>query len=131
MAFDDQLKQAFESLTGHLRAEIDRQVQAAMDELSASARAATDAAAAAAVSSAPTVLNVPSPVAPPVADRGAPAATLLDAIRALDAAPSLTAILDALIAASARNGMGAGVWLLRGDSLTHWRSSGLEHADAE
>jgi hypothetical protein len=132
MTFDDELKRAFETLTDRLRVEIDRQVQAAMDELSASARADKTAAVEAAVSSAPTVMNVPSPVAaaPPPSD-GAGAEKLLDSIRALDEARSLTGILDALIAASARDGAGAGVWLVRGGSLRHWRSSGIDRPDAD
>ena len=38
MTFDDQLKQAFETLSDRLRAELDRQVAGVMDELSAAAR---------------------------------------------------------------------------------------------
>jgi hypothetical protein len=134
MTFDDQLKRAFDTLTDHLRAEIERQVQTAMDELSASARAATDAAVEAAASNAPTVMNIPSPVAPvePAgAGDGAAVAQLLDAVRTIDAARSLTEILDALIAASARDGIGAGIWLVRGGVLKHWRSNGIDQPDAE
>jgi len=132
MTFDDELKRAFDTLTDRLRVEIDRQVQAAMDELSASARADKTAAVEAAVSSTPTLMNVPSPVAPVAAPQdGVGAERLLDSIRALDEARSLTGILDALIGASARDGAGAGVWLVRGGSLRHWRSSGIDHPDAD
>jgi hypothetical protein len=128
MTFDDELKRAFETLTDCLRVEIDRQVQTAMDELAASARADRTAAVEAAVASAPTVMNVPSPVAP-VAAPSDDARRLLDSIRALDDARSLTGILDALIAASARDGAAAGVWLVRGGVLRHWRSSGIDRPD--
>jgi len=132
MTFDDELKRAFDTLTDRLRAEIDRQVWAAMDELAVSARADKSAAVEAAVASAPTVTNVPSPVAPaPPAADSADTGRLLDSIRALDAARSLTGILDALIAAVARDGTAAGVWQVRGDSLRHWRSSGIDHPDAD
>src|SRR5438067_1664692 len=129
MTFDDQLKRAFDTLTDHLRAEIERQVQTAMDELSASARDATAAAVEEAASNAPTVMNAPSPVAavePSGAGDSATVTQLLDAVRAIDAARSLTEILDALIAASAHDGMAAGIWLARGSVLTHWRSTGID-----
>ena len=132
MTFDDQLKRAFDTLTDHLRAEIERQVQTAMDELSVSARAATAAAVEAAASNAPTVMNIPSPVPEPAgAGDTATVTHLRDAIRTIDGARSLTEILDALIAASAHDGMGAGVWLVRGGVLTHWRSNGIDQPDAE
>jgi len=132
MTFDDQLKRSLDTLSDHLRAEIERQVQAAMDELSASARAATQAAVEAAASEAPTVM-IPSPAAaprPPIGDSAA-VGQLLDGVRAIDGARSLTEILDAVIASVARDGMGAGVWLVRGSALTHWRSNGLDQLDAE
>ncbi len=134
MTFDDQLKRAFDTLTDQLRAEIERQVQAATDELSASARAATDAAVEAAMASATTVVNVPSPVAPPVEPASGDSNVvghLLDGVRAIDGARSLTEVLDALIASVARDGMGAGVWLVRGGALTYWRSNEIDRPDAE
>lgn len=132
MTFDDELKRAFDTLTDRLRAEIDRQMSAAMDELAVSARADKSAAVEAAVASAPTVTNVPSPVAPaPPAADNADTGRLLDSICALDAARSLTGILDALIAAVAHDGAAAGVWQVRADSLRHWRSSGIDHPDVD
>jgi len=135
MTFDDQLKRAFDTLTDHVRLEIERQVQAAMEELSASARAQTDAAVEAAMASAPTVMSVPPPVAEapaePAGGNHAAVEQLLAEVRAIDAARSLTEILDAVIASVARDGIDAGIWLVRAAALTHWSSTGIENADAE
>ncbi|HJZ77998.1 MAG TPA: hypothetical protein VKE51_39995 [Vicinamibacterales bacterium] len=134
MTFDDELRRAFDALTDQLRAEIDRQVQAAMDEVSASARTATEAAVEAAMASAPTLVNAPSPVAQPVeplVDDSTAVTRLLDAVRTIDGAGSLTEILNALIASALREGIGAGVWLARSRTLTHWRSTGIDQPDAD
>jgi hypothetical protein len=123
MTFDDELKRTFDTLTGRLR-EMDRQVRAAMDELSASAR--SDAAANTAVA-----VAAPPPWLEPAAQSDAvlpgPAADerLLQGIRAIDAARSLSGILEALIAASADDNIGAGVWLVRDRQVRHWRSTGI------
>jgi hypothetical protein len=111
---------------------MDRQVHAVMEELAASARAETDtavaaatAAAAAAAEAAAAIVSAPAPAeAPPSAD-GAPLERVVEAIRAIDGARSLTEILDALIAAVARDGTGAGIWLVRGGELRRWRSVGI------
>lgn len=126
MTFDDQLKRAFDTLTDRLRDEIDRQVQSAMDELAASARAETDAAVADAAAAAPTVVNVPVPAEAPAPVDAQATARLLETIRAIDRARSLTEILDTLIKAVAQDGIGAGVWLVRGGELRHWRSAGID-----
>jgi hypothetical protein len=52
MTFDDQLRQAFDTLSDRLRRELDREMQAAMDELAATAREERDSAVQAAVASA-------------------------------------------------------------------------------
>jgi hypothetical protein len=56
---------------------------------------------------------------------------MLEAVRAMDSARSLTGVLEALLSASAHDGAGAGIWLARGSRLQHWRSAGIEHPDAE
>jgi hypothetical protein len=134
MPFDEQLKRSFDTLTDRLRDEIDRQVRAAMDELTASARADADAAATAAAAAAEvaaaeaaaTIASVPAPVETPPSVDGAATERLVEAIRAIDRTRSLTEILDALIAAAAHEGTGAGVWLVRGGQLHHWRSVGVD-----
>jgi hypothetical protein len=122
MTFDDELQRALETLTDRLRDEIDRQVRAVKDELSASARQQAEIAAAAAVAAIP-------PPAPPVENVSsaeiALEGALLEGIRALDAAGSLTAVLDTLIGAVAHGETGAGVWLVHGGHLRCWRSRGI------
>jgi hypothetical protein len=184
MTFDEQLRRAFDTLTDRLRDEIDRQVQSAMDELAASARAEVDAAAAraeadaaaaraeadvaaaraeadvvaaraevdavaaraeadvaaaraeadaavAAAAAAPTVLNVPVPAEAPAPVDAQTTEHLLETIRAIDRARSLTEILNALINGVAQDGIDAGVWLVHGGQLRHWRSTGVDtpHGD--
>jgi hypothetical protein len=95
MPFDEQLKRSFDTLTDRLRDEIDRQVRAAMDELTASARADADAAATAAAAAAEvaaaevaaaeaaaTIASVPAPVETPPPVDGAATERLVEAIRA-------------------------------------------------
>jgi hypothetical protein len=129
MTFDDQLKRALDTLTERVRDEIDRQVRAAMDELSTSARQEADAAAAAALAAIPA--PAPAAIAAPPPHSVDADQRLLEGIRAIDAARSLTDILDALVGAIAGDEAGAGVWLARGGRLHHWRSSGLEQPDEQ
>jgi hypothetical protein len=137
MTFDEQLKRAFDTLSDRLRDEIDRQVQAALDEVSASARAETDAAVAAAKAALP----APAPAEVPAAEADVPRDTttdaaaagdgLLDAVRALDRAGSLTAILDTLVERVAQGEVGAGIWLVRGGHLREWRTKGIDAPPAD
>jgi len=126
MTLDDQLKRAFDTLTDRLRDELDRQVQVAMDEVSASARSHADETAAAAVAAVP---PPPAPEPPPPVEAPPPDTHAvdrsLDAVRALDGARSLTDILETLIASTAHDGVGAGVWLMRAGSMKYWRSKGI------
>jgi hypothetical protein len=128
MTFDDQLRRAFDTLSDRLRGEIDRQVRSAIDELSASARAETDAAVAAAVAAipAPPAVGGPAPAEVAAPDEGLRVQDVLDGIHAIDRTSSLTAVLDALLAAVSREDRGAGVWLVRGARLQHWRSVSLD-----
>jgi hypothetical protein len=123
MTFDDQLKRAFDTLSDRLRDELDRQVHAAMDELSASARREADGAAAAAVAALPPPVRVIERVLVP--DTSA-AQHLVEGVRAIDGARTLTGVLDALITAVAHDGVGAGIWLLRGGRLHCWRSIDIQ-----
>jgi hypothetical protein len=56
---------------------------------------------------------------------------LADSVRAIGRAKSLTEILDTLVACAARDAARAGVWLVRGSSLHHWRSTGFDAPEAE
>lgn len=123
MTFDDELKRTFDTLTGRLR-EMDRQVRAAMDHLSASARSDAAAHAAAAVAAPPPWLE-PAPQLDTVLPDPAADERLIEGIRAIDAARSLSGILEALIAACADDNIGAGVWVVRGREVRHWRSTGV------
>jgi hypothetical protein len=125
MTFDEQLRRAFDTLTDRLRDEIDRQVHAAMDELAASARAEADAAVAAAAA-APAPADVPKATETHAPIDTSASERLLEVIRAIDRARSLTEILDTLVAAVAQEEMGAGVWLVRSGGLRHWRSIGVD-----
>jgi hypothetical protein len=60
-----------------------------------------------------------------------PAEQLADSVRALGRASSLTEILDTLIASVAKEAARAGVWLVRGAALHHWRSAGFDAPDIE
>jgi hypothetical protein len=56
---------------------------------------------------------------------------LADSVRAIGRERSLTGILDALVNCAAKEATRAGVWLVRGTSLRHWRSTGFDAPDAE
>lgn len=182
MAFEEHVKRAVDSVTDRLRDEVERQLQAAMDEVSATARRETDEAkrevdaatrradeaardadtarrqaeeanrqadianrqadeakrlideanrlaeearrqaddARAAIAAAPPPVEAPAAV-----DTGRDE-QLLDAVRAMDGARSLTDVLDALLNAAAREPAGAGAWLLRNGRLRHWRSTRID-----
>jgi len=200
MTFDEQHKRAVDSVTDRLRDEVERQLQATMDEVSASARGDVEAARlesdiakrqadealreadeakrrveeavhdaetarrqaedanrqaeaanrqadearrlideanrladearrqadearAAIAAAAPASTAVETPAAP--AD-SAPSQSTIDAFRQIDAARSLTGVLDALVAAAAVDDRAAGVWLVRGEQLQHWRSVAID-----
>jgi hypothetical protein len=71
-----------------------------------------------------------APRAEPAADNDA-AERLADAVRAIGRGRSLSEILDALVQRSATEAARAGVWLVRGASLRHWRSTGFDAPAAE
>jgi hypothetical protein len=113
MTFDDELKHAFEALTARLQTELERQVQAAKDEL---------------VAAAP-----PPPPPPPAEEQPAPRAhdaeadeRLVEGVRSIDNARSLSEILDALARAAARDASRVAVLLTRGGEWRAWRTSGFD-----
>src|SRR5919201_2242436 len=113
MTFDDELKHAFETLTARLQAELERQVQAAKDELAAAA-------------------SPPPP--PPKEEEEPPTAAhdaeaderLVEGIRSIDNARSLTEILDALASAAARDASRVPILLTQGGEWRAWRTSGFD-----
>jgi len=137
MAFDEDLRRAFDALGDRLHAELQHQIDAAMAELRAAAAAEL---AAAVPPPAPTATPVTAPpvTAPPVT--APPAAATADtpsiaaALRAMDEARSLTDILDVLVTAAAQHAQGAAVRLRRGGRAETWGAIGLgdtfEAADA-
>jgi hypothetical protein len=64
------------------------------------------------------------------ADTGA-TERLADGVRAIGRGRSLTEVLDTLVHCAGQEAARAGVWLVRGATLRHWRSTGFEapHAD--
>jgi hypothetical protein len=139
MTFDDQLKRASETLTERLRVEIDRHVQTIGDEIAAAARTELETAVAAARVEAheagrgaghhdgfETGRRQGRLEGRAQAERESP---LADSVRAIGRATSLTGILDALLTSAANQAAGAALWLVRGSSLLHWRSIGLDTPD--
>jgi hypothetical protein len=118
MTFEDELASAFDTLTERLRGEIDREVERRANEIDA-ARLSIEPAAS------------PEPVvAAPVFDT-ASSARLTEAVRSIDAARSLTGVLDALLAAARAEEPDAEVWLLRGGQLHRWGAPGSSGAGPE
>lgn len=110
MTFEDQITRAFETLTERLRGEIDLHVRRASAELHAAA---------------PSFGHSPEPPAPPPAGV-ASHERVIEGIRAIDGARSLTEILDALLVCAQGDASRAELWLLRSGRLHQWRSPGSE-----
>ena len=109
MTFEADLTRAFDSLTERLHAEIHQQVQAAMAELRAAAPVA------------------PPPPEPPANVTPQGYAEIVTALRTMDAARSLTDILNVLASTAAVHGSGTVSVLLRqGTRVEPWRSPGVE-----
>jgi hypothetical protein len=146
MTFDEQLKRAADTLASRLRDEIEHQVHTAADDIGALARADRDQAAADARDAAERIAA--ERITAAVADAEARAYAygkeegseqfrgmeidaserLVDALRAIDGARSLTGIIDLLVARAAREGDRAAVLLVRGDRLRGWRFIGFDAA---
>ena len=114
MTFDDELKHAFEALTARLQTELERQIDAAKAELAA-------------------VAPPPPPPPPPKEEEPAPSAIgaeaderLVEGIRSIDNARSLSEILDALASAAARDASRVAVLLTSGGEWRAWRTSGFD-----
>jgi hypothetical protein len=109
MTFDAELKQTFDALTERLQAEVARQVRELMDAL-------------------------PPPPAPavPAASGAADEGQLVEAIRALDEARSLTDILDELTRGAVFDSPRVAVLLRRDSGWRAWRTVGFDddHVDA-
>jgi hypothetical protein len=151
MTFDDQIRRAFDTLSDRLRGEIEHQIQAAMDELAATARADRDSAVEAAVTSAraerdaaveaafasarqerDAAVEVAAAAAARTVDNG-PVVVVADrleqvaaGVRAMSLATSLSGVLDALMSSAAALGAMTNIWLVRGGQLEPWR-----HANAD
>jgi hypothetical protein len=110
MTFEEQIANAFQTLTERLRGDVDHEVRRRTAEIAAAA----------------------PPAAEPVRADASPgfdassAGRLTGAVRSIDAARSLTGILDALLIAARAEASSAEVWLSRGGRLHHWRSSGSD-----
>ncbi len=150
MTFEEQLAQAFDTLTTRLRGEIDEHVRRASAELVASAPYDRDpatieaaqqelerAVAAARLEAHEKGLAEGREAGRDEAFREveqtkvqAPAdvdiSQLADAMRAIDAARSLTEMLDALVRVASRDASGIELWLLRGGQLHRWPTTGTD-----
>jgi hypothetical protein len=124
MTFDEQLRRAFETLTAHLHDEIARQAQTAIDELTASAQAERDQAIAEARELQRSESATPEPRVTAAVDPAA-AERLVNAIRAIDGARTLSDILDSLVSGAAREVDRVAVLLARGGGYSGWRSIGF------
>jgi hypothetical protein len=146
MTFEEQLSRAFETLTERLRGEIDQHVQRASAELVAAAPydrdpATRDAARQElelAVAAARREAHDEGLVAGREAGRAealeqasagtlqtvkvAFAPRLIDAMRSIERARSLTEVLDALLSGARVDAPRADVWLIRGGGLHQWRA---------
>jgi hypothetical protein len=144
MTFDEQLKGAFDTLTDRLREEIGRQVQSVVDELAASAqsdraqaiadardaaeRDASDRVAAAVASAEARARDQGHETARADAGRssdGAVSERLVDAVRSMSRARSLSEVLDTLVGCAGREAPRAGVLLVRGGRFRGWRFIGF------
>jgi len=116
MTLDARLKRAVDTLGDRLREEITRELRMVTDELSAEALAAREAAVQSAIAGISSAIGATRPPADePDGKR------ILDAVRALDEARSLTAVLDTLVERAAAAASRAGVLLVRADRVRSWR----------
>jgi hypothetical protein len=112
MTLDDRLKRAVDTLGDRLREEITRELRSVTEELSAEAQAQREAAIQAAIAASQ---PPPSPVTE------SPLQRMLEAVRAIDQARTLSEVLDALLAGAVGEAPLAGVLLIRGEKATGWR----------
>jgi hypothetical protein len=107
MTLDDRLKRAVDTLGDRLREEITRELRVVTEELSARAQAEREAAVQSARA------------------QESDGKRILDSIRAMDEARSVTAALDMLVARAKAEASRAGVLLVRGDRIRGWRDDSL------
>jgi hypothetical protein len=119
MTLDDRLKRAVDTLGDRLRDEMTRELRRVTEELSAEAQAQREAAVQAALASQP---PPPAPVAEPPPALNA-VHRVLDGVRAIDNARTLTEVLDALLSGAVAESSLAGVLLIRGEKATGWREN--------
>ncbi len=151
MTFDEQLRRAVHTLADRLRADITQQVEAIADELSRSAQADRDQAAADA--RAEVERAVAARIASSVADAEARAYAygkeegrqegetrdgsnrepdvaaserLVEAMRSIDHARSLSEVLDTLVSCAGREVARVAVLLVRDQQLRSWRLVGFD-----
>ena len=150
MSFDEQLRQAFDTLTEGLREEIAGALNGVADELAAAAQTDRDRAASEAANDARADADRDAASRIGEIERAADARLfeavaaaeaaarengsaadlaaserLLNAIRAIDRATSLTEILDTLVSAAGREASRVGILLVRGATLAGWRFIGF------
>jgi hypothetical protein len=104
--FDDRLKRAVDTLGDRLRDEIARELRMVTEELSTEDS---------------TLIAKPAPLQESGSTR------VLDAVRALDDAGSLSAVLDTLVARASAESSRTRLFLVRADGLRAWRDN--EHLD--
>jgi len=112
MTFEEELKEAFDALSGRLQVEVRRQVRAAIDELPAPVAPQPEATEA-------------GPGTEDASERLAGDRQLLEGICAIDDARSLSAILDALATAAGQAEGAIAVILRRQGGWHPWRTVGM------
>jgi hypothetical protein len=116
--FDDRLRRAVDTLGDRLRDEITRELRMVTEELSAEAQARREAVVQSAITDVSTVIAASLP---PPHESGS--TSVLDAVRALDEAASLSAVLDTLVARVSADASRTQLFLVRADGLRTWRES--------
>jgi hypothetical protein len=104
MTSDADLRHVFDALSDRLQATVAREVLQVRSEVAARI----------------------GDLQPPADESGSSAHHLLRGVRAIDAAPSLTGVLDALVEAIAADGIRVAVVLVRGAYLRPWRDQGFD-----
>jgi hypothetical protein len=144
MEFDERLHRAFETLTERLHQEIAAQLTAARADLAGAVEADRDAAAAIAARDARAAAEqemserLAESVARAgtdtrsqvIADHKAARERLVEGVRAIDAALSLSDVLDALVAAASAESGRAAVFVPQRAMLRAWRLAGFDALSA-
>src|SRR5690242_18890361 len=112
MTFDAELKQTFDSLTERIQAEVARQVRALVEAMPPPEP--------------PPPAPPPAPATAALPETGRDEARLLDPLRAMDDARSLTDILDALTRGAADEAPRVAVLLRKSSGWSPWRTIGFD-----